>query len=148
MSQITRRDLIQGAGVSASTFAILRASVKQTDIRIEEMSHTYEDYLYRTPIKFGGTVVDRATIFNVNCTVRTSSGKVAKGFGSMPLGNVWSFPSKKMSYDVTLGAMKALAEQMIKITGGYREFGHPIDINYALDPLYDKAAADVSERLH
>jgi L-alanine-DL-glutamate epimerase-like enolase superfamily enzyme len=142
MSQITRRCLVAG------TFGILRGSVKKTDIRIEEIAPAYEDYLYRTPIKFGGSVVDRATIFNVNCTVRTSAGKVAKGFGSMPLGNVWSFPSKKMGYETTLGAMKALAEQMIKITAGYREFGHPIDINYALDPLYDKAAADVSERLH
>jgi L-alanine-DL-glutamate epimerase-like enolase superfamily enzyme len=142
MSKITRRCLVAG------TFGILRGSVKKTDIRIEEISHSYEDYLYRTPIKFGGTVLDRATLFNVNCTVRTSAGKVAKGFGSMPLGNVWSFPSKKMSYDVTLGAMKALAEQMIKLTGNYREFGHPIDINFALDPLYDKAAAEISERQH
>src|ERR1051325_7975438 len=142
MSKISRRCFL---GTSA---AILHASVKSTDIRIEEMSHNYEDYVYRTPIKFGGSVVDRATIFNVNCTVRTSAGKVAKGFGSMPLGNIWSFPSKKMSYDVTLGAMKALAEQSVKITGSYREFGHPIDINYALDPLYEKAAAEVSDRLH
>src|SRR5579872_6002457 len=122
MRSITRRRLIQGAGVSASTFAILRGSVKKTDIRIEEISHAYEDYLYRTPIKFGGSVVDRATIFNVNCTVRTSAGKVAKGFGSMPLGNVWSFPTHKMSYDTTLGAMKALAEEMVRLTGGYKEF--------------------------
>ena len=148
MQSITRRRLLQGVGASASTFAILRASVKKTDIRIESISHTYEDYLYRTPIKFGGNVSDRATIFNVNCTVRTQSGKVAKGFGSMPLGNVWSFPSHTMSYDTTLGAMKALAERMIQLTGAYREFGHPIDINRALDPQYAKAAAEVSERLH
>ena len=148
MNHITRRRLIQGAGASAGTFGILRASVKKTDIRIEEISHSYEDYLYRTPIKFGGSVVDRATIFNVNCTVRTGAGKVAKGFGSMPLGNVWSFPTHKMSYDITLGAMKALAAEMIKITGAYREYGHPIDINGALDPAYAKAAAEVSARLH
>src|SRR4051795_5145132 len=137
--EITRRRLLQGAGASVGTFGILRGSVKKTDIRIEEISHSYEDYLYRTPIKFGGSVVDRATLLNVNCTVRTSAGKVAKGFGSMPLGNVWSFPSKKLKYDDTLGAMRALAEQMLKITSGYREFGHPIDINHALDPLYEKA---------
>src|SRR5579864_268683 len=145
MKPLTRRRLIQGAGVSTAAFGILRASVKKTDIRIESISHTYEDYLYRTPIKFGGTVSDRATIFNVNCTVRTQSGKVAKGFGSMPLGNVWSFPSHTMSYDTTLGAMKALAEEMVRLTGGYKEFGHPIDINAALDPLYAKAAAEISE---
>src|SRR5436190_3519412 len=141
MGKISRRCLVAGS------FGILRGSVKKTDIRIEEISHSYEDYLYRTPIKFGGSVVDRVTLFNVNCTVRTSAGKVAKGFGSMPLGNVWSFPSKKMTYDGTIGAMKALAEEMIKITGAYREFGHPIDINHALDPSYDKAAAEVSQRL-
>ena len=144
---ITRRRWIQGAGGSAASFAILRASVKNTDIRIEEMTHAYEDYLYRTAIKFGGSVVDRATIFNVNCTVRTRSGKVAKGFGSMPLGNVWSFPTHKMSYETTLGAMKALAERMIQLTGGYKEYGHPIDINAALDPAYAKAAAEISARL-
>ena len=53
MSQISRRCLLAGS------FGILRGSVKKTDIRIEEISHAYEDYLYRTPIKFGGSVVDR-----------------------------------------------------------------------------------------
>jgi len=66
----------------------------------------------------------------------------------MPLGNVWSFPSKKMSYAATLSAMKMLAEEIGKITGGYKEFAHPIDINWALNPLYLKAAAEVSQRLH
>jgi L-alanine-DL-glutamate epimerase-like enolase superfamily enzyme len=145
--EITRRRLLQAGSLSATTFGILRASVKPTDIRIEEISHNYEDYLYRTPIKFGGSVVDRATIFNVNCTVRTRAGKTARGFGSMPLGNVWSFPSKKMGYDTTLAAMKALAESMLRITRGYTEFGHPIDINSALDPAYAKAAAAISEQL-
>ena len=33
----------------------------------------------------------------------------ARGFGSMPLGNVWSFPSKTLAYETTLDAMKNLA---------------------------------------
>src|SRR3979411_1673994 len=44
--------------------------------------------------------------------------------------------------------MQALAEQITSVTRGYKEFGHPIDINWALDPVYRKTAADVSERLH
>jgi hypothetical protein len=35
---------------------------KATDIRIEEVSHDYQDFLYRTPIKFGGVQLDRTTI--------------------------------------------------------------------------------------
>jgi L-alanine-DL-glutamate epimerase-like enolase superfamily enzyme len=116
-------------------------------MRIEDLTYTYEDYLYRTPIKFGGSVVDRVTLLNVTCRVRASNGRTAKGFGSMPLGNVWSFPSQQLSYASTLGAMKALAERIAKITSGYPESGHPIDINTALEPTYLKAAADISREM-
>src|SRR5579862_9855268 len=133
MTTLTRRSLLRGAAAYPALFNIVRAA-KPTDIRIEEIRYTYEDYLYRTPIKFGGSVVDRATLINVNCTVRTVGGKVSKGFGSMPMGNVWSFPSHTMSYDTTLGAMKALAERISKITAGCKETGHPIDLNVALEP--------------
>ncbi|HLM99221.1 MAG TPA: enolase C-terminal domain-like protein [Bryobacteraceae bacterium] len=144
----TRRSVLQQAGgVVAASFHILRAAVRNTDIRVEDVSIAYEDYKYRTPIKFGGHVLDRATLLNVNCSVRTGDGRIAKGFGSMPLGNIWSFPSKVLSYEATLGAMQALAAQLAKITAHYKDFGHPIDISWALDPMYRKAAADVSERL-
>src|SRR5438477_11198438 len=101
--------------------------MKPTDIRIEDISFGYEDFLYRTPIKFGGTAVDRATLLNVECVVRTGDGRTARGFGSMPLGNVWAFPSRVLTYDDTLGAMKALAERVARITGDCKEAGHPID---------------------
>ena len=157
MKRSTRRSLLrQTATVAAGALCgapgrfniLLAAAPRKTDIRVEDLSISYEEYKYRAPIKFGGHVVDRATLLNVNCSVRTGDGRPARGFGSMPLGNIWSFPSKTMSYDTTLKAMQALAEQIAGITRGYKEFGHPIDINWALDPVYRKAAADVSERLH
>lgn len=116
-------------------------------IDIDDVQFGFEDFLYRAPYKFGGVPVDRATIINVNITVKTRDGKTAKGFGSMPLGNVWSFPSREMPYATTLGAMKTLAERIAKITSGHKEFGHPIDINFALEPEYLKAAAEVSIEL-
>ena len=92
---------------------------KPTDIRIEEIRFAFEDWRYRAPYKFGGVQVDRATLLNVNCTVRTRSGKTAKGFGSMPLGNVWSFPSRTLGYDGTLAAMRALADRIATATRGW-----------------------------
>src|SRR5215472_12406007 len=152
MNESTRRNFLKNAGFLAggmpAGITILSAVTKKTDVRIEAISHSFEEYLYRTPNKFAGTVVDRATLMTVRCTVRTSAGRVAKGFGSMPLGNVWSFPSQKMPYAATLSAMQALAEEIGKITDNYKEFDHPIDINWALTPIYLKAAAEVSERLH
>src|SRR5438034_11256621 len=96
----------------APTLASLRAPMKPTDIHIDDVSFAYEDFRYRTPIKFGGIALDRVTILNVNATVRTVAGKTAVGFGSMPLGNVWSFPSRVLSYEQTLGALKALTDRV------------------------------------
>lgn len=121
--------------------------MKPTDICIREVAFDYEDFLYRTPIKFGGIAFDRVTLVNVHVRVETSAGKSAQGFGSMPLGNVWSFPSKVLSYDATLAAMKALVERLARITSDYEEFGHPIDLNHALEPAYLRAAVEVTNHL-
>ncbi len=89
--------------------------MKATDIRIEDVTYSYEDFHYRTPIKFGGVALDRATVLNAHVTVRTVAGKTARGFGSMPMGNVWSFPSKTFTYDQTLHAMKSVVEQIARL---------------------------------
>jgi L-alanine-DL-glutamate epimerase-like enolase superfamily enzyme len=123
----------------------VQAGTRPTDIFIDDVSYGTQDFLYRAPYKFGGQEVDRVTILNVTCLVHTADGRTAKGFGSMTLGNVWSFPS--LPYDVTLGAMKALAERIRKITAAYKEPGHPVDINVALEPAYLDAAAEVSRQL-
>ena len=87
-------------------------------------------------------------MIHVQCLVRSRSGKVAQGFGILPLNYTFSFPSKKLAPDARLGAMQALAAEIAKITGRYKEFAHPIDINWKLAPVYLKAAAEVSQRLH
>ena len=84
--------------------------MRATDIRVKEVRHSYQDFRYRTPIKFGGQALDRVTLLNVELVVETGGGSVATGFGSMPLGNVWAWPSKELSYEQTLAAMKRVAE--------------------------------------
>lgn len=143
MQMVTRRGLLGGMG----GLTILAQKGKPTDIRIEEVRISFEDIQYRAPYKFGGVAVDRATLLNVECTVRTRAGKTAKGFGSMPLGNVWSFPSRTMPYNTTLGAMRQLAAKLGPLTAAYKEYGHPIEINTALEPEYLKSAHTVSSEL-
>lgn len=140
----SRREFVAAAGFFP---AICMGAARRMAIRIEEVRFDYEDFRYRAPYRFGAQTVDRVTLLNVHCTVRTASGGVAHGFGSMTMGNAWSFPSKVMPYDATLGAMKALAARIAKITGNYQEPGHPVDINCALEPEYLKAAAEVSKEL-
>ncbi len=122
--------------------------MKSTDIRVDQVSFGLEDFRYRTPIKFGGIVLDRVTLLNANVTVSTRGGRRSRGFGSMPLGNVWAFPSKLLKYDETLAAMKALAERVAQILGDHKSFGHPIDLTVALEPYYEDAALEVQAALH
>ena len=137
---ITRRDLLLAASAPA-----LLLGAREKSIRIEDVSFEFEDFRYRTPMKFGGNVVERVTLLNVRCTIRADNGKTSAGFGSMPLGNVWSFP--QLPYDISLNAMKTLAGRIAVITRNAGVEGHPIDINIALEPEYLKAATDVSRDL-
>jgi len=101
--------------------AVQRAAAgKATDIRLDEVTFAYEEHRYRTPLKFGGTLTDRVTLLNVQVVVSSKNGKSARGFGSMPMGNVWSWPSRTLSYDQTLEAMKALAGRIRDLTAAHR----------------------------
>lgn len=121
--------------------------IEELEIKPQDIQISFEDFFYRTPLKFGGTVVDRVTLLNVRCEIRNRKGAVASGFGSMPLGNVWSFPTKTMTYETTLQAMKVLAERIRKITAEHPDYGHPIDLNCNLEARYLQAATDVSSQL-
>jgi L-alanine-DL-glutamate epimerase-like enolase superfamily enzyme len=156
MKKTTRRAFVRraaavtgviGAGGPFGGLTVVAAGRKKSDVRIERISCSYQEYVFRVPLKFARALVDRQTLVTVQCTVRTAGGKVAAGFGTLPLNYTFSFPSKKLSPDARLGAMKALAEQVAKITGAYKDFGHPIDINWELAPAYLQAAAEVSGQL-
>jgi L-alanine-DL-glutamate epimerase-like enolase superfamily enzyme len=129
------------AGCRSNRSAALQAP-RPTDIRIVEVNREFEDFRYRAPYQFGGRTVDRVTLLNVNCRVRTGDGKESWGFGSMTLGNAWAFPAA--SQDDGLGAMMALADELRGQTAACDEAGHPIDLFRVLEPEYLRAADAVS----
>jgi L-alanine-DL-glutamate epimerase-like enolase superfamily enzyme len=149
---VTRRNFIASTSAAAISLPAQGATSisqkrKSTDIRIKELHISYENFPYRTPYEFGGRSVNLVTLLNIHCTVETLSGHVANGFGSMTMGNEWAFPSKTLSYDTTLEAMKRLAERIVKVSSAYTDSGHPIDINFALEPEYLKAASEVTREM-
>jgi L-alanine-DL-glutamate epimerase-like enolase superfamily enzyme len=149
---MSRRALLALAGASplAAVASCVRAPARApaimaprpTDIHIAETDCQFEEYVYRSPYQFGGRSVDRVTLLNVTCRVRTASGIDAWGFGSMTLGNAWAFPAAPQ--DVGLGAMRALAGELRTVTAACQERGHPIDLFRALEPEYLRAAQAVS----
>ena len=107
--------------------------MRSSDLRIRDVSFHFEDFRYRTPIKFGGVALDRVTILNVELVGETASGQRASGFGSMPLGNVWAWPSRTLGYADTLAAMKDLAGQIAALFSKKPYAGHAIEIGLELE---------------
>jgi L-alanine-DL-glutamate epimerase-like enolase superfamily enzyme len=153
---VTRRRFLAGLPLGAGALAIRvpglergRAPAvlapKATDIRLEEVRHRFEDFRYGTPMKFGGREVDRVTMLHVEVAVRTRDGRRARGASSMPLGNVWAYPSRQLPFEQTLGAMRALAARMAPLLQGCPEYGHPIDLGVMMEAEYVKAAADMAK---
>jgi L-alanine-DL-glutamate epimerase-like enolase superfamily enzyme len=120
---------------------------KPTDIRIQEVATDSERIAYRAPIKFGGRVVTDAVLVNVTIVVESRDGRRGSGLGSMPMGNVWAWPSNTVSPPQSLEAMLAFVEEFAQIVRGYRGCGHPLDITRELAEQHAPLAAKIQQKL-
>jgi len=118
-----------------------------TDIRIVGVSSWTEEYNYRTPMKFGGRIVTNVVLRNVIVEVETQSGRRGSGFGSMPVGNVWAWPSQVLSADTTLQAMLLFGKRMVDVIADYRGQGHPLEITEEWAAQYEAVALSVKAEL-
>jgi L-alanine-DL-glutamate epimerase-like enolase superfamily enzyme len=118
---------------------------KPTDIYLKNVATSTERIDYRTPIKFGGRVVVDVVLLNVTVDVETRDGRRGQGCGSMPMGNVWGWPTDKVSGDDTLAAMVSLGERLAAGANDYAEAGHPLEITHDLAADYDPVANAVTE---
>ena len=118
---------------------------KPTDIRILQVETSLEQIDYRTPIKFGGRVVKDVTLLNVRVEVETRDGRTGRGFGSMPVGNAWGWPSHQVDGEQTLDAMVQLGERIAQLLADYQDQGHPLEIMHDLAGEYQRIADEVNE---
>jgi L-alanine-DL-glutamate epimerase-like enolase superfamily enzyme len=114
---------------------------QRTDIRIVDLTCEFEALPFRAPLKFGGRVVEASELINVRATVETVDGRRAQGAGSMPVGNVWGWPSAKVEPAQTAEAVRRTARALVEAARGYRDAGHPLDVMVALEHGY-RAVAD------
>ena len=109
---------------------------KLSDIRIVDVTCSFEPVPFRTPLKFGGRITETSTLINVEVSVERSDGRYSDGFGSMPLGNIWAWPSESVSVEQAESAMQAFAERVAELVGSFPDYGHPLDIMYQVSAEY------------
>ncbi len=118
-----------------------------TDIRIVEARLRTERVSYRAPLKFGGRVLTDAVIADVDVTVETVAGRRAVGHGSMPVGNVWAWPSRQLSTDRTLAAMLRFLERAVEQAPLIKNVAHPLELSEQLQSCFDPWAEQVQGEL-
>ncbi|MBN1394124.1 MAG: mandelate racemase/muconate lactonizing enzyme family protein [Pirellulales bacterium] len=116
---------------------------KSTDIFLREVTSETEPIEFRTPIKFGGRVMDKFVLLNVTVEAETRDGRRGRGFGSMPMASVWAWPSQSVSADDGADAMIDLGRRLADEAGRCAESGHPLEITADLEQMHESAAAEV-----
>jgi len=117
---------------------------KPTDIRILEVAAETEAFAYRSPIKFGGRVVRDVILLHVTAQVETRNGLRATGLGSMPMGNVWAWPSRRVPAEEALTAMIEAGRRIARNAHDYEGLAHPLEVTHDLAGLYRSTADEVT----
>jgi L-alanine-DL-glutamate epimerase-like enolase superfamily enzyme len=120
---------------------------RSSDVKVREVEVVKERVAYRSPLKFGGVPTTHATIVTVRLRVEGLGGRSAWGSGSMPLGNVWSWPSKVLPAAETAAHMEAFVDRLAAALGGSDERGHPLDLGHRWEARGLALGADFSREL-
>ena len=99
---------------------------------------------FRMPLKFGGRVVDQTRLIDVAVTLEDRDGNNAIGHGSMPVGNVWGWPSETVNAADAEAAMIAFAEAVPGTVP--RSFGHPVELMHEAIAEYEGLSRQVQAR--
>jgi hypothetical protein len=120
---------------------------KATDIRILDAHCTFEPVKFRSPLKFGGRIMDRSELINVEVKIESRGGRHAIGQGSMPIGQIWAWPSETVSPEQSAAAMKQLALEVTEMIAAYPDFDHPLDIIYRISAEYAHLGKKISQQM-
>lgn len=112
------------------------------DARIVNVETTFEPVPFRMPLKFGGRVVDSTDLINVAVTLEGRDGATAVGYGSMPVGNVWAWPSAMVEPPQAEAAMKSYAEGVGAAASD--EYGHPMELLWTSIHGYQQIADETA----
>lgn len=132
----------------------------ETDIVRLDLKITSESYCYRVPIKFGGRVVEDATVLNVEAACETRGGRrvdfpavsggqtagpTSCGFGSMTLGVAWAWPDPSVTDETRLRVVSRLCERFVADILGDDVAGHPLEICHHQSTRRDAIAREVAD---
>ena len=87
--------------------------MRDSDITVKEAEIIYEPQQARTPLKFGGVVVENLYFCKVRLTVENARGDVADGWGGIFLMDFWGWPDSSLTHEDKERAMQRVTEGFV-----------------------------------
>jgi len=99
-----------------------------TDIRVVEAEPWFRYLKARTPMKFGGVVMESAVYQATRVVVQDRRGRRAEGWGAIPLADLWGWPSPSVPHDLRERIMGRLAHEVCQLAVAHTQHAHPIPL--------------------
>jgi L-alanine-DL-glutamate epimerase-like enolase superfamily enzyme len=118
---------------------------KNTKVSVVEAESEKFPFAYRSPLKFGGRVVNDVTVFRATITLEDKGKKkTAHGIGEMTMGTAWAWPSTQMSPEQVLRTILVLAERITAAATKLDPALHPLHLAAQLKPIAKQLASELA----
>ncbi len=118
-----------------------------SDIRVVSATPYFIEAIARTPLKFGGVVVETGDYAQVCVEVETRGGRRGVGWGGMFVMDFWAFPEPHLPHPLKLQGMKEVTRRYCRLVAAHNRFGHPIDLYHEAEDGLRQLASQVSADL-
>ena len=120
---------------------------RRSDLRIVEVEPYFSVERARVPLKFGAVVVEGVTFCHVRVRAENAAGRVADGWGAIPLSDFWGWPSVLVPHEKRDAAMRELVNRLCALAQSRRLEGHPFEIFACIEPELQPLADSVCAEL-
>ncbi|MGD9497227.1 MAG: enolase C-terminal domain-like protein [Armatimonadota bacterium] len=106
---------------------------RKSDIAVQEVDIILDQARARTPLKFGGVVVEHVPFCRVRVTVENGHHEVAEGWGGIFLMDQWGWPDPAVSHADKQRIMERTVEAYVHLVTTHAGPFHPIDLFMELE---------------
>ncbi len=114
-----------------------------TDVRVLEVEAFFRTETARTPLKFGGVVMDASCYCHVRATVENRAGQRGQGWGAIFMSDVWAWPTPAVEHAVREALMCEVVRRWCRRVSEFKEYAHPIEMHWQLEEELEPIAAAV-----
>mgnify|MGYP000877075553 CR=1 FL=1 len=109
------------------------SSIRHSDIAVEALEINVEQKQARTPLKFGGEVVESVPFCTIRATVQNGRHDIADGWGGIFLMDQWGWPTPEVPRDAKQRVMQRVLDEYIHLVTSHVGMFHPIDLFMELE---------------